>query len=168
MLANTQIPPPFTPTIEAYVRGQAPTPILPPPPKKKKRMCIYIQTIPLCGHPPPTILSYASCANVLSQLMRITEPEAWEPGNLGRVPFEMSDDCDPRPDNIYVVYSDDYCGWECRNNACQLAAEFGGLGELGGFCGGGGGGGHRPMVMGMPDARYGPGSERLGIGWRTA
>lgn len=152
-------------------------------------MCIYVQTVPLCGHPPPTILSYASCTNVLSQLMRITEPEAWEPGNLDRVPFEMSDECDPGPDNIYVLYSDDYCGWECRNSACQLAAEFGGLGV--GFGGGGmlpaympgpvemghygmdsgaggvfGGGGHGPMVMGMPSARYG--SERLGIGWRTA
>ncbi|KUI56916.1 hypothetical protein VP1G_04317 [Cytospora mali] len=142
-------------------------------------MCIYIQTVPLCGHPPPTIISYTSCTNVLSQLMRITEPDAWEPGNLDSVPFEMGDDCDPNPDNIYVVYSDDYCGWECRNNACQLAAEFGGLG--GGFgCGGllpayipgggggGGGVGHGPMVMGMPGAKYGPGSERLGIGWRTA
>ncbi|ROW12845.1 hypothetical protein VMCG_00009 [Cytospora schulzeri] len=157
-------------------------------------MCIYIQTIPLCGHPPPTIHAYASCTNVLAQLMRITEAEAWEPGELDRVPFEMGDDCDPRPDNIYVLYSDDYCGWECRNNACRLAAEFGGLGGRGeddgfgsggmlpaydtaGFDmergkymmgGGGGGAGHRPMVMGMPGAKYGPGSERLGIGWRTA
>lgn len=156
-------------------------------------MCIYIQTIPLCGHPPPTILAYASCTDVLAQLMRITEPEAWEPGGLDRVPFEMSDDCDPRPDNIYVLYSDDYCGWECRNNACRLAGELGGLGGgfggvgggvlpaydagrgqyvAGGGVGGGtggmfGGAGSKPMVMGMPGAEFGPGSERLGIGWRT-
>ena len=84
-------------------------------------MCIYIQTIPLCGHPPPTLLSYASCNNVLAQLMRITEPEAWEPENVGKLPFDMPDDCDPGPENIYVLYSDDYCGWECRNNAYQVA-----------------------------------------------
>lgn len=149
-------------------------------------MCIYIQTMPLCGHPPATILSYASCTGVLSQLMRITEPEAWEPGSLDVVPFEMANECDPGPGNTYVVYSSDYCGWECRNNACLLAAEFGGLGDLSvggvlpsytpegayGADGGGDGGvlgraGHRPLVMGMPGANYGPGSERLGIGWRT-
>ncbi|KAI3397560.1 hypothetical protein diail_10653 [Diaporthe ilicicola] len=145
-------------------------------------MCIYIQTIPLCGHPPPALLSYAFCNNILAQLMRITEPEAWKPENMGQVPFDMPDDCDPGPDNIYILYSDDYCGWECRNNAYQLAAGLGGLsGEDGGmlpayfpgnergqFVGGGYGGEDRLMVMGMPDAKYGPGSERLGVGWRNA
>ncbi|KAK2605228.1 hypothetical protein N8I77_008081 [Diaporthe amygdali] len=144
-------------------------------------MCIYIQIIPLCGHPPPTLLSYASCNNVLAQLMRITEPEAWEPENIDKVPFDMADDCDPGPDNIYILYSDDYCGWECRNNAYQVAAGLGHFGEeAGGFLpayipgdergqivGGGFGGDGRPMVMGMPDAKYGAGNERLGIGWRN-
>lgn len=144
-------------------------------------MCIYIQTIPLCGHPPPTLLSYASCNNVLAQLMRITEPEAWEPENVGKIPFDTPDDCDPGPDNIYVLYSDDYCGWECRNNAYQVAAGLrtfdGGAGgflpacfpgdDRGYFLGGGHGGDRRPTVIGMPDAKYGPGSERLGIGWRN-
>lgn len=143
-------------------------------------MCIYIQTIPLCGHPPPSLLSYASCNNIFAQLMRITEPQAWEPGNMGQVPFDMPDDCDPGPDNIYVLYSDEYCGWECQNNAYQLAGGLGG--EVGGllpayvpgkegipgqFVGGGNVGANGSMVMGMPDARYGPGSERLGIGWRS-
>lgn len=154
--------------------------------------------MPLCGHPPATVLSYASCTGVLAQLMRITEPAAWEPGSLGRVPFEVADDCDPGPDNTYVVYSGDYCGWECRNSACLLAvSDLSGLGALGGGVvggllpaytvggvggmrgpcamlggaddgsgGGGGGAVHGSMVMGMPGARYG--SERLGIGWRTA
>lgn len=147
-------------------------------------MCIYIQTMPLCGHPPTTLLSYASCNDVLAQLMRITEPEAWEPENMNKVPFDMPDDCDPGPDNIYVLYSDDYCGWECRNNAYQQAAAGGLPGfdddEVGGFLpacfpgdgrgqfvGVGHGGDRTRMVVGMPDADFGPGSERLGIGWRS-
>ncbi|KAG8161655.1 hypothetical protein KVR01_008642 [Diaporthe batatas] len=147
-------------------------------------MCVYIQTIPLCGHPPATLLSYASCNDVLAQLMRITEPEAWEPENMDKVPFDMPDDCDPGPDNIYVLYSDDYCGWECRNNAYQRAAAGGLPGffddEVGGFLpdcfpgdergqlvGVGYGGDRRRMVLGMPDADFGPGGETSGIGWRS-
>lgn len=161
-------------------------------------MCIYIRTIPLCGHPPPTLLSYTSCTNVFAQLMRITEPEAWGDEVLDTIPFDMPDDCDPRPGNIWTLYSDDYCGWECRNNAYLVrelerlgANDFGGgelagegeggllpayipgdergqyvLGQNGG-CFGAVGVHKMPMVMGMPDARYGPGSERLGIGWRS-
>lgn len=159
-------------------------------------MCIYIRQMPLCGHPPPTLLSYASCTAVLSQLMRITEPEAWDPDNLTKTPFELSDDCDPRPENTWTLYSEDYCGWECRNNAYLLSAAgfgqdgwglgaedpegSGGLlsacmpGDEGRQCVRGrdiyfGSGGHNkePLVLGMPDASYGPGSERLGIGWRS-
>lgn len=150
-------------------------------------MCIYVQEMPLCGHAPPSLLSYANCSAVLSQLMRITEPEAWEPENLAKIPFDLPDDCEPRPDNIWTLYSDDYCGWECRNSAYLLreleGAGFGGGGDGGGFLpaympgdekgqcvlgrGGYFGGPEEPMVLGMPDARYGPGSERLGIGWRS-
>lgn len=154
-------------------------------------MCIYVRHMPLCGHPPPTLLSYASCTAVLTQLLRITEPAAWTPAALDTVPFDLPDDCDPRPGNIWTLYADDYCGWECRNNALLVraaaAAELdcpgpGGLlpaympGDQGGQCvalGAGGcfGGGMQDrkeaMVLGMPDARYGPGSERLGIGWRS-
>lgn len=155
-------------------------------------MCIYIRHMPLCGHTPPTLLSYASCTAVLAQLMRIAEPEAWAtPEVLATVPFDLPDDCDPRPENIWTLYADDYCGWECRNNAF-LVREEAGLGG-GGFDYGGSGllpaylpgdeegrcmalghegcgeGYHRKeaLVLGMPDARYGPGSERLGIGWRS-
>lgn len=163
-----------SPTTEACTPAEA-------PPESSLPMCIYIQTIPLCGHPPPTLLAYASCNDVLAQLMRITEPEAWEPESIGKVPFDMPDDCDPSPDNIYVLYSDDYCGWECRNNAYQMAAGLpgfdedpGGLlpacfpgDERGQFVGGRHGGDRRLTVVGMPDAKYGPGNERLGIGWRS-
>lgn len=170
-------------------------------------MCIYVRTMPLCGHPPPTLLSYASCPAVLEQLMRITEPEAWSsPDALLTTPFDLPDECDPRPENIWTLYSDDYCGWECRNNAylvrtalLDLGGELmvdadgeveitGGMlpafipgdergqcvvagrdsGGEGGYYGVGGGVGRKePKVLGMPDARYGPGSERLGIGWRS-
>ncbi|KAJ4392039.1 hypothetical protein N0V93_005660 [Gnomoniopsis smithogilvyi] len=154
--------------------------------------------MPLCGHPPSTLLSYASCTAVLSQLMRITEAEAWEPDSLTKTPFDLPDDCDPRPENIWTLYSDDYCGWECRNNAYLLAAagfddpnDFG-TGAESSKVGGGLLSAHipgdesgrcvlgrnrylgseehltkRPSVLGMPDASYGPGSERLGIGWRS-
>lgn len=82
-------------------------------------MCIYIRTMPLCGHPPPTLLSYASCGAVLAQLLRIAEPDAWTtPEARGRAPFALPDDCGPREGgNVWTLYSDDYCGWECRNNA---------------------------------------------------
>lgn len=182
-------------------------------------MCIYIRTIPLCGHPAPTLLAYASCGAVLAQLLRIAEPAAWAtPAARARVPFDLPGDCGPREGaNVWTRYSDDYCGWECRNNAYLVRAALGinddddddgdgdededgdggyarrgGMlpayvpGDEGALCvlgrsrdGRGGGSGteylcrsgrgarQKPMVMGMPDARYGPGSERLGIGWRS-
>lgn len=132
--------------------------------------------------------------------MRITEPEAWEPDNLTQTPFDLPDDCDPRPENIWTLYSEDYCGWECRNNAYLISAagfgrlpnDFGTSGAEYAEAGAGGllpaympgdesgkcvlgrngycGSGERieePKVLGMPDASYGPGSERLGIGWRS-
>ncbi|KAJ4424119.1 hypothetical protein N0V82_001167 [Gnomoniopsis sp. IMI 355080] len=129
--------------------------------------------------------------------MRITEPEAWEPDNLDKTPFDLPDDCDPRPENIWTLYSEDYCGWECRNNAYVLSAagfgqddfddpgaEFpaGGGGLLSAYLPGDESGRYvlgrnpyfrieeqlkRPSVLGMPDATYGPGSERSGIGWRS-
>ncbi|KAJ9151852.1 hypothetical protein NKR23_g3003 [Pleurostoma richardsiae] len=108
-------------------------------------MCFYIQPIPLCGHPPPTLVSYASCTALLVQLQRIdSDPSAWEAGGLGAVPFEVPAGCDPSPENTYVVRTGGYCGWECWNNHAAPAARG----------------------MGMPGARYGLGSERIGVGWR--
>lgn len=165
-------------------------------------MCIYVRMMPLCGHPPSTLLSYASCGAVLAQLLRIAEPEAWAtPEARGHSPFDLPDDCGPREgENIWTLYSDDYCGWECRNNAYLVrsalgcgdglvAERDGGLlpaclpgDEDGGFvlghsmhgdqvdeyvCGTGVRACGEAMVVGMPDANYGPGSERLGIGWRS-
>lgn len=132
--------------------------------------------------------------------MRITEPEAWEPDNLANTPFDLPEDCDPRPENIWTLYSEDYCGWECRNNAYLMSVAAAGFDQGGALDTGaqyseGGGGGvmlaympedeggrcamgrnpywayeeqpRKPLVLGMPDATYGPGSERLGIGWRS-
>lgn len=165
-------------------------------------MCVYIRTVPLCGHPPPTIFAYTNCSKLLAQLTRITEPEAWAiPEARNQIPFELPDDCEPGPNNIWTVYSDDYCGWECRNNALigkALSAAVEGSGtddeddstitdlvtvmnrgvkdgklpaympddERGQFPTGNGAHCPQPMVMGMIDGNYGPGSERLGIGWR--
>lgn len=166
-------------------------------------MCIYVRAMPLCGHPAPTLLSYASCGAVLAQLVRIAEPEAWAGADArARLPaFDLPDACGPREGaNIWTWYSGDYCGWECRNNAYLVRAalaidgsdededgdgdgddEYGILGDARGgmlpaYVPGVGGDAYRPawggglkepMVMGMPDASYGPGSERLGIGWRS-
>lgn len=163
-------------------------------------MCVYIQQIPLCGHPPPTLIEYASCTAVLDQLMRINDPASWEPDTIGTVPFDLPHDCDPNPHNIYVCYTEDYCGWECRNNHTTMMAiaagferspspEMGPMGRRDMYQGygagydragaswaaagprgemlGSRGRNRRPKVMGMPNASYGPGSERRGIGWRT-
>lgn len=161
--------------------------------------------MPLCGHPPPSIYAYTNCSKLLAQLTRIAEPEAWAtPEARDQIPFDLPDACDPGPNNIWTVYSDDYCGWECRNNAYLIAQTFTAadvgsavgvhdaygieIDHLADFRDGDIKGGRlpaympgdensecevghlahgrQPMVMGMMEASYGPGSERLGIGWR--
>lgn len=42
-------------------------------------MCYYIRLIPLCRHPPPTLLAAPSfCTELRRQLMRIYDPVEWE------------------------------------------------------------------------------------------
>jgi hypothetical protein len=84
---------------------------------------------------------------------------------------------------VQVKYTGEYCCGECRNNGPLdgMSGIRGGMGmgsmgmgrssmmSGGGMMGGGGGGGGREQRrgwIGHPDARFGPGSERIGVGWR--
>lgn len=107
-------------------------------------MCFYILEVPICGHASPTLLSYAFCRTLLAQLSRIDEMLSWQPETIDTVPFDLPADCDPSPNNTYVLLTGDFCGWECRNN------HLSGLG------------------VGMLDAEFGVGSERIGVGWRAS
>ena len=106
-------------------------------------MCFYILEVSICGHTSSTLLSYAFCHTLLAQLSRIDDRSSWQPETIDIMPFDLPKDCDPSPSNTYVLLTGDFCGWECRNNY---------LGEPG---------------LGMPDAHYGIGSERIGVGWRA-
>ncbi|EPE25971.1 hypothetical protein GLAREA_01883 [Glarea lozoyensis ATCC 20868] len=114
-------------------------------------MCKYYLTTPLCGH--TTLLAGPSCYALFAQLQRINNPvERARPG----LPFDVPPACLPNPWNINVLYTGDYCCVECRNNgSVGWVEERRGFGEGGqrGWCG-------------ERDARFGPGSERIGVGWR--
>ena len=99
-------------------------------------MCFYVQEVPLCGHESQILWSYSFCNTLLAQLMRINDISAWQPETVDMVPFNLPDECDPNPGNIIRIYTQDYCGWECRNS-------------------------HTIAGLGMPDADYG--RERVGI-----
>lgn len=75
-------------------------------------MCIYVLSVPLCGHN-PTLLFGPSCPAISTQLDAITEPPAWEPPGLYRLPFRLPDACLPGARNIAVVQDSNFCG-ECR------------------------------------------------------
>ncbi|SPO02912.1 uncharacterized protein DNG_05590 [Cephalotrichum gorgonifer] len=119
-------------------------------------MCIYVLTVPLCGHS-PALLFGPSCPAVFSELGRINEPAAWEPPGLYRLPFRLPDGCLPHRENIAVVRSADFCAG-CRDEfgqggyACERGAAQGGETLLGRWPG-----------MGR-DVYDEPG--RSGIGWR--
>lgn len=71
-------------------------------------MCIYVLSVPLCGHN-PTLLFGPSCSAISSQLDAITEPPAWEPPGLYRLSFRLPDACLPGARNIAVVQDSDFC-----------------------------------------------------------
>ncbi|KAH8672695.1 hypothetical protein BGZ60DRAFT_405395 [Tricladium varicosporioides] len=103
-------------------------------------MCNYHLLHPLCGH--TTLLAGSNCYAIFAQLQRINDPSECSAHHL---PFQLPDQCLPGRWNTRRRYVNDYCSWECRNNGV-LVGEGGRCGEVG--------------------ARYGPGSERLGVGWR--
>lgn len=120
-------------------------------------MCIYVLSVPLCGHS-PALLFGPSCDAVYTQLNRIVEPAAWEPPGVHQLPFHLPDECLPNERNIAVVRSSDFC------SACQVEYGYGDRRE---------GQGYRCEDEGTecPLGRW-PGlemysePERIGVGWR--
>ncbi|PQE15604.1 hypothetical protein CJF30_00006013 [Rutstroemia sp. NJR-2017a BBW] len=101
-------------------------------------MCNYWSIEPLCGH--RSLYAGSNCYLIYAQLARINDPrEAARPG----VPFHMPNSCLPNRWNVRPKHVNEYCSFECRNNAR-----------------------HAERRCGERDARYGPGSERIGVGWR--
>lgn len=101
-------------------------------------MCNYWSIEPLCGH--RTLHAGSNCYLLFAQLNRINDPrELARPG----LPFEVPHECLPNRWNVQPKYVNEYCSWECRNNGM-----------------------YADRRCGERDARYGPGSERIGVGWR--
>ncbi|KAG9246504.1 hypothetical protein BJ878DRAFT_279668 [Calycina marina] len=101
-------------------------------------MCIYYLISNRCGH--LQLIAGPNCQLLYHQLQRINSPYERE---RYEIPFEVPEQCRPNECNIQNVgMIDKFCGQECMNNALQR-----GCGE--------------------PNARYGPGSERIGVGFRT-
>ncbi len=79
-----------------------------------------------------------SCYRIYEQLQRINDPGQH---NGEGVPFEMPEECLPNRENIRRRYVEGYCGVECMNNGVHAGRRYG-----------------------EPEAMYGPGSERIGVG----
>jgi hypothetical protein len=101
-------------------------------------MCQYWRIESLCGH--SALMAGPSCYLIYEQLQRINDPAERTRYDL---PFEIPQQCLPNGRNIQRRYVNDYCSWECRNNGL-----------------------YADRRCGAPGARYGPGSERIGVGWR--
>jgi hypothetical protein len=102
-------------------------------------MCIYYMVNMSCGH--ATLMAGPYCHLLLDQLNRINDP------NVPRdsTPFEIPMQCLPNPRNISSRtrrLGNRYCSMECQNN-----------GLFGPKCGASG-------------ARFGPGTQKAGVGWR--
>ncbi|KAH9899016.1 hypothetical protein F4778DRAFT_182004 [Xylariomycetidae sp. FL2044] len=123
-------------------------------------MCVYFLLTTLCNHS-PTLLAGPSCRRIQEELARIHGASAWDtPEALNSVPFAWPDECLPSSDNVRVVSSSRWCGWECRNTY-----DAGGVRER--LASGEEGGAECPRSsegMGVPGANYGV--PRTGIGWR--
>lgn len=119
----------------------AQNPNLPPRLKNNRntwpKMCNYWSVESPCGH--RTLLAGSNCYLIYAQLQRINDPT--QQGQHG-LPFEIPPGCMPNRRNVQHRYTGEFCSFECRNNALY---------------------GER---CGTRDARYGPGSERIGVGWR--
>ncbi|CZT40666.1 uncharacterized protein RSE6_00305 [Rhynchosporium secalis] len=100
-------------------------------------MCNYWNVESSCGH--RTLLAGSNCYLIYAQLQRINDPTYRAQAGL---PFEIPRGCMPNRRNVQHQNTGEFCSFECRNNALY--------GER---CGTG-------------DAHFGPGSERLGVGWR--
>jgi hypothetical protein len=82
----------------------------------------------------------ANCYRLYEQLQRINDPAEFA---RPVIPFQIPRECLPNRRNVQLAYTHEYCSVECRNNGVY---------------------GER---YGTSDARYGPGSQRIGVGWRS-
>ena len=114
-------------------------------------MCFYILLQPLCSHT-SMLLAGPSCFRVLVEMHRIHEDaSAWTAEGRQALPFEWPDECLPHDGNVRVVFTGEWCGWECRNShVFDDRLDTTASTSL--------------PIMGMPTAVYG--IEREGVGWR--
>lgn len=123
-------------------------------------MCLYILLRPLCIHN-TTLLAGPSCLRVLAELHRIHEDaSAWTPEGRGTLPFTWPDECLPHANNIRIVDTGEWCGWECRNSHT-----FGfGAADAAAAAAIAAAASSSSVLLGMPNAVFG--AERTGVGWR--
>jgi hypothetical protein len=101
-------------------------------------MCNFYWLESPCGH--GTLVAAGTyCRLFFNQLQRINDPqERSRPG----LPFDVPQQCLPNQGNVMRRFVNEYCSVECRNNSL-----------------------YGPR-LGAPGARFGPGSERIGVGWQ--
>jgi len=102
------------------------------------KMCNYWSVEYLCGH--RKFLAGSNCYRLFDQLQRINDPSERSQHML---PFDIPPECLPSRGNIQNGYLNQYCCVECMNNGRYAATRYG-----------------------AREARYGPGSDRIGVGWR--
>ena len=79
------------------------------------------------------------------------DASAWAPEGCDVLPFIWPDECLPHADNVRIVPTGEWCGWECRNShAFDDVLDVTASTSL--------------PIMGMPTGVYG--IERQGVGWR--
>ncbi|KAL6815112.1 hypothetical protein J3E69DRAFT_106954 [Trichoderma sp. SZMC 28015] len=88
-------------------------------------MCTYILILYHCGCY-GSITCHTSCAQIMSEIHRINEPEAWQGEGLNQLPFHMDDECGPWWHNTIVVQRAAFCDqfWENRCPSEQRAAAW--------------------------------------------
>jgi len=78
-------------------------------------MCNYIVFLPLCNHYPSQVWAAPgdeSCPALRAQLARIYDPA--EHLSPETIPFDLPERCMPCQENTRVVWTREYCSWDCR------------------------------------------------------
>ncbi|KAL6802523.1 hypothetical protein GGI42DRAFT_27724 [Trichoderma sp. SZMC 28013] len=88
-------------------------------------MCTYILILYHCGCY-GSITCHTSCSQIMSEIHRINEPEAWQGEGLNQLPFHMDDECGPWWHNTIVVQRAAFCDqfWENRCPTEQRTAAW--------------------------------------------
>lgn len=71
-------------------------------------MCTYIMILYHCGCY-GSITCHASCSQIMSEIHRINDPEAWQGEGLSQLPFYMPDECNPWWHNTILVPRAAFC-----------------------------------------------------------